>query len=211
MTIDETRQFDFVVPDDGLPSLVGKTIHFTVTLTMGSKVEPCPLDDSLALKFGKETFAELKAMVYQTACSKLDLLQKSQINSAIGNFLVTNHDVKVPNWLASSEAKYLAQQSKKDWDALLDIDKAKFMELATNNVKLSLILDKIRDDEPEAQLSDKEVLEIVKQNVMRSQPTENIQELLEKMNSTGYLQILFSRIKDEFVLDFITKTIKVVD
>ena len=39
MTLLETREFDLIVPKDGLPSLVGKSIHFEVTLTMGAKNE----------------------------------------------------------------------------------------------------------------------------------------------------------------------------
>ena len=48
MTAGETREFDFRVPDGGLPSLSGKTIHFKVTLGTGAKVVPCALDDELA-------------------------------------------------------------------------------------------------------------------------------------------------------------------
>jgi trigger factor len=215
MTIGETREFDLVVPADGLPSLVGKTIHFTVSLSMGAKNEPAPLNDELAAKVGKKDFAELKEFVAKSAAAKLSIAGKTQITNAISRVLVANHSFDVPNWLTLSEAKYLAHQSKMDWDTLVDIDRQKFMEMAESNVKLSLILDRIRDMEPEAQMSEQEVFEIIKQNIAQSQAQSqtksNPDEIIQEMNRTGYLQILFSRIKDEYTLDFITKTIRFIE
>jgi trigger factor len=213
MSLGETREFDLVVPENGLPSLVGKTIHFKVSLMMGSKNEPCPLDDELAVKLGKTDFAELKELVAQSAAGKIALATKSQITEAVAKVLIANHTVNVPNWLTLSEAQYLAHQSKMDWNTLDNVDKNKFMEMAENNVKLSLILDKIRESEPEAQLSDQEVFEIVKQNIAMHSKTSNSSpdEIINEMNKTGYLQILFARIKDEYVMDFILKTVKFVE
>src|ERR1700722_7473023 len=48
MTVGETREFDIVVPPNGLPSMAGKLVHLKATLSMGSKTAPCPLDDTLA-------------------------------------------------------------------------------------------------------------------------------------------------------------------
>jgi len=211
MTLLETREFDLIVPKDGLPSLVGKSIHFEVTLTMGAKNEPCSLDDELAIKLGKKDFAELKEFVSKSAGAKLALALKTQINDSVSKHLVNNHKIDVPNWLTLSEAKYLANQSKLDWDTMVDMDRQKFMQMAENNVKLSLILDRIRDAEPEAQLSDQEVFEIIKQNIAQSQTKSSPDDIIKEMNRTGYLQILFSRIRDEYTLDFVVKTVKYVE
>ena len=100
---------------------------------------------------------------------------------------------------------------KVDWDKLQDVDRSRFVEMAERNVKLSLILDRIRENEPEAQVSDQEVFEIIKQNIAHSQMPQSPDEIIKKMNETGYLQILFSRIKDEYALDFIAKTVKFVE
>jgi trigger factor len=211
MIMGETREFDLVVPDAGLPSLVGKTVHLKVTLNMGSKTTPCPLDDTLALKFGKKDFAELKAFASGTAEAAIQNKSKQNINEAVAGRLVESNKFDVPNWLSLSEAQYLVHNAKLDWNILSDLDKEKYIEMGAKNVKLSLILDKIRESNPEAQLTDQEVFEVLKHNLAKTQVKQPLDEVIQQMNKTGYLQILFSRIRDEHTMDFITKTVKLVE
>jgi hypothetical protein len=83
--------------------------------------------------------------------------------------------------------------------------------MAKKNVSLSLILDKIRETEIESQLSDQEVFEIIKQNLAKSKTGSNVDDVIKEMSRTGYLQILFSRIRDEYTLDFIVKSIRIIE
>jgi trigger factor len=211
MSLDETREFDFIAPAQGLPSLAGKTIHFVVTVKMGTKTVPCALDDEMAKKMGKTTFAELQETVAQAAFARSASMKKLAIQEAVARKLVDSVDIKVPNWMSLSEAQYLSHQSQVDWNTMPDVDREKMIEMAEQNVKLSLILDKIREAEPEAQLTDQEVFEIIKQNLANTKVTQSLDEVIQQMNKTGYLQILFSRIKDENTMDFIVKSIKLID
>ena len=113
--------------------------------------------------------------------------------------------------MSLSEAQYLAHNSQMDWNAIDDSDKERFLELAERNVKLSLILDKIREENPEAQLTDQEVFEVIKQNLAKTRIDKPLDEVIEQMNKTGYLQILFSRIRDEHTIDFINKTVQIIE
>lgn len=211
MSIGETREFDLVAPSNGLPSLAGKTIHFKATLNSGSKIVPCPLDDSLAEKIGKNTFSELREFVLGSAQAQLSNKFKTAVNAAIAAKLVDDNNISVPNWMSLSEAQYLVHTIKLDWNTLLDVDKEKYIDIAQKNVKLSLILDKIRDSEPEAQLSEQEVFDIIKRNLASSKAAATLDSVIKEMNRTGYLQILFSRIRDEHTLDFVVKNIKMVE
>lgn len=211
MSLDETREFDFVAPAQGLPSLAGKTVHFTVTLKMGSKTVPCALDDEMAKKMGKNTFAELQADVNQAAFARSANMAKMSTHEAVARRLVDSVTLSVPRWMSISEAQYLAHQSQMDWNTMVDGDREKLIEMAEQNVKLSLILDKIRESEPEAQLTDQEVFEIIKQNLANTKVTQSIDEVIQQMNKTGYLQILFQRIKDENTMDYIVKNVKLID
>ena len=83
-----------------------------------------------------------------------------RLRDAIAKRLVADTQVSVPNWMSLSEAQYLAHQSQLDWNAVADVDKEKLIKIAEQNVKLTLILDKIRETEPEAQLSDKKCLRL---------------------------------------------------
>jgi trigger factor len=212
MSLGETREFDLVVPENGMPSLAGKTVHFVVTLNMGSKTELCALDDSLAKKMGKETILELRELVNAAATGRVSNTLKLKINEAVASRLVNDNGFEVPNWLSLSEAQYLAHSAKLDWVTMEESDKERYLEMATKNVKLSLVLDKIRETEPEAQLSDQEVFDIIKTNLVKTQNSkESVDDIIKEMNRTGYLQIMFSRIKDEYTLDFVSKKISIVE
>ena len=211
MKMTDTREFDFVAPLGGLQSLSGKTIHFKVTMVTGAKSVPCALDDEMAKKMGKNDFAELKEFVDQAAFARVANFNKVKVQEAIAKRLVAENKVSVPNWMSLSEAQYLAQQSQLDWNTMPDGDKERFVEMAAQNVTLSLVLDKIRETTPETQLTDQEVFEIIKQNLAQTKVTQSLDEVIQQMNKTGYLQILFARIRDEHAMDHIVKNTKLVD
>lgn|ERR1700678_1705607 len=211
MFMGETREFDFVAPEGGLPSISGKTIHFKVTLTTGAKTVPCGLDDDMAKRMGKADFKELHEFVSQSAFARVNSLSKMQVHDAVAKKLVGETKINVPSWMSLSEAQYLAQQSQLDWNTLSDTDREKFVQMAEGNVKLSLILDKVRENTPEAQLSDQEIFDIIKQNLAQTKVTEPIDQIISKMNSSGYLAILMNRIKDEHTIDTIIKSVKLID
>ena len=211
MILSETREFDLLVPEGALPSLSGKTVKLKVTVNMGSKIIPCALNDELAIKLGKNNFEELREFAHATAGAGVQNKHKNAINERVAAILIDTNPIKVPNWMALSEAQYLAHQAKLDWATLLDEDREKYLELGEKNVRLSLILDKIRDENPEAQLTDQEVFDIIKQNLAKTQIETSLDEVIQQMNKSGYLQILFSRIRDEHTMDFITKTVKLVE
>lgn len=211
MKLGETKEFDLVVPENGLPSLVGKTVRFKLTINMGSKTEPCPLDDSLAEKIGKKDFAELRDFVTSIATGRVANMDKVSLNEAVANRLVADNQVDVPPWMSISEAKYIAHSAKMDWDTLPDQDKERYLEIAVRNVKLSLILDKIRESEPEAQLTDQEVFNIIKQNLVKTVEKDKLDDTIKEWSRTGYLQIVMQRIKEEYCLDFAVKQMKVME
>lgn len=211
MALNEVREFSLVVPENGLPSIVGKTIHFKLTLVMGSKITPCPLDDSLAEKMNKKSFQELREYVHGAAQTRNINSSKMKSIDNIATKLIDMTVCDVPNWMALSEAQYLAHNAKLDWATMQDTDKEKYLELANKNVKLSLVLDKIREVDPDAQLSDQEVFDIIKNNIAQSQVQTSMDDVIKEMNRTGYLQILMSRIKDEYALDSVFKKAKIVE
>jgi trigger factor len=210
MTSGETREFDIRVSESSLPSIAGKTVHFQVTLVTGAKTTPCPLTDELAVKMGKKDFAELRQQVQVAADVRVANSFKMSVHDAVAKRLVADNTINVPNWMSLSEARYLAHQSQLDWDTIVDADKEKFLEMAVKNVKLSLILDAIRDKEVDSQLSDQEVFEVIKKNLSQTKIQKPLDEVIQEMNRTGYLQILFSRIRDEHTMDFVVKSVKVI-
>lgn len=211
MKLGETKEFDIIAPESGLPSVAGKTVHFAVTLLMGSRNTPCPLNDELAHKMNKKSFEELREYVQGSASAKFQHMEKMALIEAIANKLVSESNFEIPAWLTISEAQYLTQKAKLNWDSLSSEDKDKYLGVAEKNVRLSLILDKIRELEPETQLTDQDVFSIVKQGLVNTKTNISMDELISQMNNTGYMQILFSRIRDEYTLDYIIRNVEIVE
>jgi FKBP-type peptidyl-prolyl cis-trans isomerase (trigger factor) len=191
--------------------MAGKTVQFKLTVITGSKTIPCALDDNLASKLGKASFSELKDYVNELSQVQVVNKFKLALTEAVAKRLVQDNHFNVPQWMALSEARYVAHTAKVNWDTLNDVDRTRYVEIATGNVKLSLILDKIRESEPDAQLTDQEVFDIIKRNLMNSKSGSSLEELLSQMNNSGYLQVLMSRVKDEHVLDYVLKNARVVE
>lgn len=211
MKVEELREFDVVAPATSLPSMANKTIHFKVSVTTGSKNVPMPLDNSLAEKVGMKDMQELREFVHKAAMGKMANAEKTLINQAVSIKLVQDNKVEVPNWMSLSEARYLAHHAQLDWDTLPDEDKEKYMEMGAKNATLALVLEKIRESEPEAQISDEEIFEMIKQNLMKNNHQMSLDDIIKEMNRTGQLQILFARIKDENTLDYVVKNVKLIE
>lgn len=221
MKIGEKKSFVLQIPDTGLPSVAGKMVKFEVSFQMGNKITPAPLNDDLAVKVKKtgeniaqlmqsETILELERAVSEIASVNVENQKRlAQVNQLSAR-LIDDNEFDVPHWLTLSEAQYLAQNSKLDWETLSDEDKVKFLSMSENNVRLSLILDKVRDEEPEAQLSDQEVVEMVKSAVSKTNP-DNTEEVLTQMSQSGYLNVLVARLRDEHTIDWILKQSKIIE
>ena len=211
MTLGEVREFDLQAPEGSLPSIAGKTVHLKVTLNMGSKTTPAALDDELAKKLGKKDYAELRDFIGQSAAGKAHHAFHMQVTEQCARRLVNDNQIPVPPWLALSEAQYLVHSAKLDWNAMNDADREKYLGMAEQNVKLALVLDRIRETEPEAQLSDQEVFEVIKRNLAQTKVDKPLDEIIKEMQRTGYLQVLFSRIKDEHTLDYVAKSARIIE
>lgn len=211
MKMGETREFTVMVPENGLPSLANKNMQIKATVNMGSKTAPCALDDSLAQRVGKKDYAELREYIYGIAAARVSQGFQMVVNEAVARRLIADNTVAVPHWLSLSEAQYLVHQSKLDWNTLSEEDKEKYISMAEQNVKLALILDRVRDSEVEAQLSDQEVFEVIKHNLAKTKSTNNLDDVIKEMSRTGYLAVLFSRIRDEHTLDYIVKSVRIVE
>ncbi len=212
MKLNETREFFLTVPEGGtLPEVSGKSLKFVVTLSLGSKIKPMALNDELAKKVNKADFNELQDYIMGIATVKITEIERAKLLAQVSNRLVSETEIKVPDWLKLSEAQFLTQQAGVEWNTITDPQKDNFLESADKNVKLSLILDRVRDAEPEAQLSDQEVIEMIKDTLSKNQSSESITDKLKEMNNNGYLSVLVARIRDEHTLDFVLKNSKIID
>lgn len=219
MCVDETREFSIKSPDSMKPSLKDKDITFKVKLIAGSKVEPLGLNDELAHKYNVDTFENFQKAVQEKAFAAVENEKRNLLKDALNKKLIALHDFKVPEWLVESEAEYLAHSNQIHWAREKPEDKQPILKMAEGNVKLSLILDKVREEFPEAQLTDDQVFSIVKEQMiknlvsqLRRKPTNvELKAEFDKVMQGNYLQVVFARIKDEYAMDFLLKTVSVVE
>lgn len=212
MKLNEQREFNYKVNDKSLPSLADKELTFKVTLTTGTKTKLAELDDSLAEKVGAKSLAELNAALERSANAMVAAEIKNQLNQAVSNVLVESHQFKVQDWLLEKEYSYLLKSSKLEDSSLSEEDKNMYKKLGEKNIRLSLILDRVREVEPEAQLSETEVLDILKSSLSRSGNFNSNEEFIEYLQKMGpYVQVLLAKIRDEYTLDFVSKHVRLVD
>jgi trigger factor len=210
MQIGDVREFNLNIPQDyNNAILAGKTVKAQIKLNMGSKTEPAALDNDFAKKIGLDTIEELLQNAHSTADLRVTELSKIHNMDQISRRLIANHDFKIPDLIALEEAKATTKNLNKDWDTLSDVDKALAISQAADSIKLSLILSKVIDNEPDAQLTDEEVLKTVRDNLTKysTEPDKVLAEIFKN----GHLPLLFSRVRDEAALEFIIKNCKIVE
>ena len=212
MKLNETKTFSLKLGAETIPQLANKVIIFNLTLVSASKITPCALDDSLAIKLGKKDFNELCLLVNASANATVQMEQKQLLIDALTRELIKDYSFEVPDWMAIPDAKAEATRIGIDYDTTSEDTRLALLSKAKNIVKVSLILDKIRTEEPESQLSEKEIYESVKNVLMNhSQVSEdNINEEMKKLLSTGEFRMIAARLLDEHTLDFLLKKVKYI-
>lgn len=209
MKPDEERTFTLKTPIDFDPEYAEKELTFNVKLISGSKQVPAALDDELAKKLGLENFEALNVQVKGLASAKIQGMENGHYQDQISRRLIADHDFKIPEWISLPEAKIQAQMQKKKWDDLSEEEKQKLIKDSEDGIKLSLILEKIKDNEPDAQLSNEELIELAKKNI--GQYTSNPEVAMEDIYKQGQMSMLLSRVKDEFTLGFIQRNCNIIE
>lgn len=210
MKIGEVREFSLTTPTkDFDEEYLNKELTFKVTLVGGSKKTPAALNDELAQRIGLADFAALTTQVQGVAGAKIQGMENGHYQDQIGRRLIEIHDFKVPEWISGPEAKVQAKMRQKNWEDLSEEERAKQTKDAEDGIKLSLILGKIQDNEPEAQLTDEEMLEMGRKNI--SQYTQNPEKVMADIYSKGQMSMFLSRIKDEFTLNFILRNCNIIE
>lgn len=182
---------------------------FTVKVHMGVKTLPAPLDDSFAQKLGVETFDKLREEVSSAAAGKIRDYERDAIHTQIIAQLMASHQIEVPAWLVTMDAQQLAMQHGLKW-AEIDPESKKALEnKAVDRLKLTLIMDAIREVEPETQFSNKEILDVVRARV--AQQGQDPDKFVVEMQKTGRLIGVVAALQQEATLEFLAKNTELIE
>lgn len=205
----EEKSFSLIMPKELNDILAGKEIRFDVKVILGAKIIPAPLDEELAKKVGVKDTQEMMGAAKVLAENKLKEEEDTHYANQISNRLVAGHDFRIPSWLSAAESKFVASRNGANWDTLTDFEKEQYVAGAEKSIKLSLVLNRIREEMPETQLTEEETFKIIKDNFAKfsSEPDKAI----ETAYNNGSLQILMNRAKDDYALQAIKKTCTIVE
>ncbi len=204
----DSKDFDLVLPEE-LPEIGGKTVNFHVLVHMGSKRKMHPLNDEFIKLCGVESIEDLRSKLSVLSNERLKNQEHGEIRRQISERLVLGHDFEVPGFLVGGEAASLAMQAGVMFESLPEKTQEALKESASKNVKLSLILDAIREVEPDAVLSESEAhAGLMKRVELQGQ---NPHEFMMKAQKNGTLLGLVSALRDEFVLEWVIGKSKIVE
>ena len=207
----EERTFDIVFPEteDINEEIRGKRVTFTVTLNAGTKTILPALDDDFANKLGFETFDKLLGEAIGTASSQLDKEKKQLISNQVLGRILENHEFEVPAWFVLMESQNAVRSLGSKWSDMTELDIDELNKQSVKKLKLSMILDAIRDEEPEAVFSEQEVLNTIRANIENN--GGNPEEVLSSAQKDGTLIGLVARLRDQATIEWLISKSTVID
>jgi len=182
----------------------------TVTLHMGMRIVPCALDDALAQKCNLQTLEELRKAVDGIAGNQNKKMRDMAVGTQLKAVLVEKHDFAVPTWLTLMESQDIARREGKDWSTISDEEKAELNIAAEKNVKFALILDSIRTDNPECELSEQEVIQLLSQK-LQANGVQDYNGYLQQAQKSGHLVAMVASIRNEYAFQYAVDNVKLVE
>lgn len=204
----DERTFDIVIPE-GFPEVGGKTAQCKVTLHMGTKRKPHPLDDELAKKAGAESVDKLRGQLQTISEQRKRQEENNELRQQVSRRLTETHDFQVPEFLKKVEYFTQIAQRRLDESQMSDEDKEAVKTQAENNVRLSLILDTIREEEPDSVMSDAEAEGAIKQRAMLQ--NQNPEQVYVEAQKSGALVGMVAALRDEFTLQWLVTKCKIIE
>lgn len=205
----EERVFDVKLSSNVSEEIKDKVLTFTVKVHMGMRQIPADLNDELAQKVGFTDYKSLREHAAGVATYKITNQQKSMISQQVIKKVLEQHDFKIPAWLLNLEAQQLAVKYNANWQQLNQEQKEMLLAQAENNCKLALIMDSIREQEPEAVISDDELLNVIRNKV--SEMGQDVDTFLVEAQKSGQLLGIMSGLRNEIMVQWLVEQSKVIE
>jgi len=207
----EERTFDIVFPDGETinDEIRNKRVTFTVALHAGTKSIPAELGDEFAKKLGYENYQKMEGEAVGTASGQLDRERRQLISNQVLGKILEKHDFKVPQWFVLMESQNAVRELGVNWSDMTEDEIDSINKQSINKLKLSMILDSIRDEEPEAVFSEQEIMNTMKMNIQNS--GGNPDEVLSSAQKDGSLIGLVAKLKDQATIQWLIEQSSIID
>ena len=200
MKAGEVREFDLGFENG---SLAGKTAKFSVNVHMGTKQKPHPIDDEFLSVMGVSSLEELMGKLRTIAKSSIARNEQGAIRQQVALKLMEANPFEIPKFMVDDEFKYISQTSPPGTEANVIVQQAE------RNVRLSLILDTVRDKEPDSVLSDAEAQTQLIQYIKNQGQDPSL--LFQNKQASPQAIALLNSIKDEFTLQWVASQANLVE
>jgi trigger factor len=204
MKSEEEREFDLVMPEElsgDFPDIGGKTVSFKVTVHAGTKRKPCEMNEEFFQKVGAKDSEDLTDKLTSVVKHRINETERNFLRTQVTNKLVSDNEFKIPEFLIEAETKHFALQNGVMWEKLEESRKEAVTKIAERSVRLSLILDSIREEEPDSVLNDTEAQNgLMQRAVAQGQDPE---KFLVEAKKNGSLFGMVSALRDEFSLQWV--------
>jgi len=210
MVPDEKRQFKIAMKENSpVESVRGKVADFSVTLYMGMRTDLAPLTDEFAQKIGFSSFELLQKQVNSIAMSQVRNKEKNELNNQVLSRLIEANTVAVPSWLTELEAQNMTRNRGVELSQLPQETLVRVLAESERSVKLSLILDSIREAEPDTAFSERELLNSLRMKA--AETGENPDDFIAKATKDGSIFGIIANMKDTATVDWVITNSTIVD
>lgn len=212
MMAGETKEFKLSLPisyDE-----INSVVNCKATVHMGLRLTPHPLDNELAKKAGGDKpdaiIEELMGQVESYYTTQNKQMELHQLTQQLITRILTNHsEFEIPSWLVQAEAPMVAQQMGKEFKTLPENEKMEVLEQAKKNIRWTLVLEAIRNAEPECVFSEQEIL-----NLLRTKLTEqgkDTEKVIHQMQKDGSLVGWIAKVKTDSMVQWLLEKSTIVD
>lgn len=212
----ETKEFDVTFPADFTDKLYAeKTVHFTVTLHEFKKQVLPEVDDEFAKRFKLESALELRKKISESLKeTKAEDVQNNLKNTLVQELIKAN-PFEVPSHFISTQLEFLIKENMEflkqrgftqkmiEEYVRKNIDSLKLK--AEDQVRVSLIFDRIAQDNSIKVDADDLEREYAKISEREQLPVEKVKEYLNNEDSMRQLRF---RIKEDRTVEYILSQVK---
>jgi trigger factor len=214
--IGETVEIVLTGPETALPAIANKALRIVATVVAGVRRTPAVWSEELATKLSFESLAKMEERIRSQVLAKIQQEFTNRTRDMVSTALVQNNPVEPPPFMVENEAMYLAGQHKMDWNAIPDMMKQSLRDMATNNVKLALVCEAIRESDPDAQMTADEINRKMQRELQSMDfgklltEGQTVKDFIGYLRQIGYIDFMQQRIRDEHVLEVVTNSCQFV-
>jgi trigger factor len=183
---------------------------YTLKLLSGQKKIPAELNDDLAKRVGLQNFVELEEKIAEQSQKFAAQNKKQKLNQAFLTKLLETNPVELPKWYQEMETIEIQKSFGEEWKQLSAEEQNFYYQRRLEQSKVSLLLEAIRETEPEVAFSDQELIALLKKKADAT--TSEGRAVLKTLNSPQKesLQQALAMLRDEMVIEWLLVKNKIV-